>query len=234
MGDPFETSDVALAEASAAGNGEYVVVAGDNLEAIAARYGHFWETLWSDPANSALKERRKDRNVLLPGDRLHIAPLRPKAVKCVTGRRFVFRRRGVPSKIAFRAATRNGRVFPNKRFQLIVGESVHEGRTDADGRVDVYVTADAETAKLSVWLEEDDFPEVATWTLRVSDLRPHDTVAGVQQRLNRIGYRCGREDSVVDEATRRAVAAFRSDHGLPAGETIDADLSEQLRTAAGF
>jgi hypothetical protein len=39
---------------------------------------------WDDLGNAALKSTRKDPNILLPGDRLHVPPRRPGDVSCAT------------------------------------------------------------------------------------------------------------------------------------------------------
>ena len=47
---------------------EHIVEQGDCFSSIAKEYGFLEETLWNHPANAALKEKRTNPNVLLPGD----------------------------------------------------------------------------------------------------------------------------------------------------------------------
>src|SRR3990170_3615968 len=75
---------------------------GESVESIAYAHGLFWETVWDDPGNAALREARAEPNVLAAGDVLVVPDLRPKEEQAATGRRHVFRRRGVPSVLRVR------------------------------------------------------------------------------------------------------------------------------------
>lgn len=86
------------------GDGEYEVQQGDCVESIAARYGHLWKTIWDHPKNAAVKSERRDPNVLLPGDRLHIPPLRIRELSKGSDSRHSFTRLGVPSKLVLKLA----------------------------------------------------------------------------------------------------------------------------------
>jgi hypothetical protein len=84
------------------GEGDYIVEQGDCFLSIAQRSGHFWETIWKDPANSKLRSERKDPTILLEGDRLTIPPLAVGQTACQTEKRHQFTRRGTPAKLKLR------------------------------------------------------------------------------------------------------------------------------------
>jgi hypothetical protein len=122
-----------------AGEGEYVIRDGDGIGSIAAATGHFRETLWNDSANGALREARGAPEVLLPGDRVTIPPLRPKTVAMVTGKRHICRRRGVPSRFQLRLLT-GGQPRAGVAYTLTIDDALTlSGQSDVDGWIRVWV-----------------------------------------------------------------------------------------------
>jgi hypothetical protein len=81
------------------GESEYEVSQGECIASLARDSGHFWRTIWNDAANSELRRIRKNPNILLPGDRVHIPPIRSKAEQRDTGKRHSFVRLGEPAFI---------------------------------------------------------------------------------------------------------------------------------------
>ena len=53
---------------------DYTVQSSDCMSSIAYENGFFWKTLWNLPDNTALKAQRKNPNVLMTGDIVHIPP----------------------------------------------------------------------------------------------------------------------------------------------------------------
>ena len=66
---------------------DYVAKAGDCLTSIAFEHGFDWKTLWNHPNNAKLRDARKDPNVLLAGDVVHIPERNPKQLTLATGQR---------------------------------------------------------------------------------------------------------------------------------------------------
>lgn len=202
------------------GQGEHQVAAGECVASIADANGHFWQTLWNHPANAELASVRKDPNVLLPGDRLTIPPIRPKDVPCATGKRHTFRRRGVPEKIKFVLSVSDGRILADKRYRLLLGSEVHAGRTAADGLIDHWVPTGVTVGFLSVWPEEDDLPKELSWNLQIGYLDPITTRRGVASRLRNLGFDAP-ADGASEERARAALLAFQAAQGLAASGVVD-------------
>ncbi|MDX2132072.1 MAG: LysM peptidoglycan-binding domain-containing protein [Planctomycetota bacterium] len=83
-------------ERAPVGDGEFVFREGDTLESVAWCHGHIWETIWDDDANEAVREARLDKGNIIPGDRLHIPPIRPRDESAPVEQRTRFRRKGEP------------------------------------------------------------------------------------------------------------------------------------------
>ncbi|WAS99281.1 peptidoglycan-binding domain-containing protein [Nannocystis punicea] len=198
-----------------------VVAQGESLPQIAAEHGLSPEAVWSAPENRELAALRRNYNVLAPGDVLVIPDKRGKSYDVAVDRRHVFRRNGVPAQLRLQLydgeAPRAG-----LEYELVCGEQVFHGTTDADGVLTHWVATGLRRALLRVTGS----PEVE---IRIGHLDPIDTLSGAQKRLANLGYGCplsGRYDAATAEALRR----FQRRHGLDDSGTLDpATLAELER-----
>src|SRR5260221_607385 len=110
-----------------AGEGDYVVKEGDCLASLAYARGLYWRSVWSHPRNAALKKARKNPNVLLPGDRVHLPELEPKDYEGSTDKRHKFVRKGVPEMLRFVLRDEFGKARANVRYRLVVDGTPFEG-----------------------------------------------------------------------------------------------------------
>jgi len=203
------------------GEGDWIVNEGDSIALIAYQSGLFSDTIWNDPANAALKEAREDPEVLLPGDKVTVMAIRPKEVRCATGKRHVFRRKGVPVKVTVMVEDEDGEPFADKPYELAVGERTYAGKTDAQGRIEQPVAPDSKEGTLQVWLDEPGYLSPVEYTVHLGKLYPIGGVAGVQQRLRNLGLYDGAADGAPSPETEAAVRAFQARHGLAETGTID-------------
>ena len=114
------------------GQGDYVVKKGDCLTSISEAAGHFWETVWNDPANEELKTEREDPNVLMPGDKLTIPDLRKKEESKPPEKRHRYRRKGVPAKLNLQFLD-HGEPRADQDYLADIDGHIEKGKTDPDG-----------------------------------------------------------------------------------------------------
>lgn len=223
------------ADNSPVGTGNWTVEPGDSMASIADETGHFWQTIWDDAANSKLKEIRENPETLLTGDKVTIPPLRPKEEIRETDLIHTFKRRGVPVKVAFTVKEQgaDGKIFANKNYVLRVGKRRYDGKTDADGRLEQWVSPSAKSGKLTVDLDEDGYPETFTWTLDVGQVPPLHSTYGVQWRLKNLGYDCGDLDGEYGGRTRSAITSFQQAYGLAETGDEDQALRDKLEEVHG-
>jgi hypothetical protein len=200
------------------GGGQYVVGEAECINSIACKYGFFWKTLWNHPENASLRAARKDHNILLPGDRVHIPQLVLREEDCATDQRHRFKVKGVPSKIKIQLLDHNNpEPYANQAYHLVVDGKLQTGTVDAEGFVEIGIDPRARSASLTVGKE--------TFNLTISGLDPINSIRGALQRLHSLSfYLEGDLKDEWDELSLEALKHFQSEHVLesddesPSGE----------------
>jgi hypothetical protein len=211
-----------------AGQGDYVVQQGDSIVSIACAAGLLPDTVWNDAANAALKEARKNGELLLPGDRLTVTPIRPKQLDRAAGQRHVFRRKNVPATVTLFLLDDEGAPFAGKKYEVSIEEKVHSGTTGEDGKIEVPIEPSSRDGELKVWVDEPGLPSPWTCELRLGELYPIDHTIGVQQRLSNLGLYAGDLDGETGPATKAAISAFQAEQKLTASGEIDQATRDKL------
>jgi hypothetical protein len=218
----------AVAESPGSGVSHRVEL-GDCMSSVAARYGFFADSLWNLPANAALRGRRADPNILDPGDVVEVPALRSRLEPAELGTRVVVRLRGVPLVLRVRLLDVYWEPLAHAPYLLEISTAdgtpvpSRRGRTGADGFLVEPIPPSATTGTVVVGVP----PEQFEIDLEFGFVNPADGTDGVQARLNNLGFVCGREDGVLDEATHEALRLFQRSRGLretgePDGETQSA------------
>ena len=198
-----------------------VVSAGDSIPSIAREHGHFWRTVWEHSDNAALRAKRKNPNILFPGDEVVVPAIVIKEVARPTEKRHRFVLRGEPVK--FRLQLKDGdEPRAGEPYVLDVDGKLFQGTTDGDGWLEHWVPATAKSGRLQLQNGKETYP------VNIGHLDPIDEVPGVQQRLNNLGYNAGPEDGSMTDTTRAALSAFQTRNGLSTSGEIDEATRSKL------
>jgi len=227
----------------------HIVKPGECVASLAAKCGTTLQSIWEDPANAALKERRASPYVLAPGDAIELPePNHPERSVEPAGQHRLEARVGT---VRLRLALideqwGNDRVVPTRErtehgyrtregdpvsvadvaplarvaFRLEVGGQHIEGTTDGDGVLDEPVDARATAALLVI---EPDTPRERRMALHIGYLDPIDEHGGAVQRLRNLGFGGAAEGPELDDA----IAAFQQKQGLE----VTGELDEATRNA---
>jgi N-acetylmuramoyl-L-alanine amidase len=194
---------------------------GDCLSSIAVQYGISWQTIWDFGANADLKRKRKDPNVLYPGDVIVVPDKDEKVVQGSTGKRHVFKTTQKPTHIKIRL-TIDDKPRAGLPYELLVDGATLKGSTDGDG----YLTADIPHAAATGKLVVGDQEPRETYDLAFGTLDPIDTDEGVKERLQSLGL-----DSEGDLAG--AIQTFQAAHKMQVTGTVDDAFRDKLKEIFG-
>jgi LysM repeat protein len=201
----------------------HVVTQGECLSSISAQYGLNWQTVWNHGENAELKAKRKNPNVLYPGDVLHVPDKELKYVSRPTGQahRFVVSTQQTRVKIRL---TVNDKPRTKVSFTLYADDEVlAQGTTDGDG----FLSADIPSAIRDGRLEITEADVVDSYLLKFGNIDPIDTESGASQRLHNLGYRA------LDDIGA-GVRSFQARMKLPVTGDIDAATRSALEDKYGL
>ncbi|HCC57944.1 MAG TPA: hypothetical protein DEQ47_11930 [Solibacterales bacterium] len=197
---------------------------GDSIPSIAKDNGFFWETIWNHPKNAALKAKRKDPNVLFEGDEVFVPELEIREESRGTNACHKFKLKGQKVKFKLQLLMM-GEPRAGEAYTLVVDGVPLTGTTGGDGRIEQVIPANAKSGKLLLRGGKEEYP------VRFGHLDPIDEIAGVQQRLNNLGFNSGAEDGQMNDTLKAALTAFQNKSGLdPTGE-LDGATKAKLQEA---
>jgi hypothetical protein len=198
----------------------HTVAQGDCISSIAKQYGVPWDAVWNHPDNAALKEKRKDPNVLYPGDTVTVPDRNIDFEACATDQRHQFVMKAEKAKLRLRILQAD-KPRAGEAYRLeIDGFAAASGKIDANGYVTQPLPPGASSGKLYVGsgLTQD------VYKLSFGVLDPIDTREGVSGRLVNLGY--GADN--IEEALK----AFQEKEKLPI--TGEADDATRARLVSRF
>lgn len=189
----------------------HTISAGEGVSSIATAHGLAARTVWDHPKNRPLR-RRKDMNVLLPGDRLWIPDREQKQVNCAIDKRHVFRLRGVPVKFRLQVFYMEKHVA-DAPYLLVVDGDKRRGVTDGQGLIDEFVPPRSQVALVRVDLPDGNPPLLYKFLL--GHLNPSDSPSGIVQRLTNLGLVRPLPGQSLPMAVFDALRRLQRDFSLP-------------------
>lgn len=214
----------------------HLVQQGEHLIGIAALYGfRDFRTIWEDPSNSELKEKRGNPNVLQPGDVVVIPDKKPKSFDRPAGQSHKFRVKVQDLTLRLRILDFDGEPLAKTACRIDVDGDSLEVESDEDGKVERTIPSTAKLALLT--FRDPSVPFDTTVPIRIGHLDPVETSSGQRARLTNLGYLPPREDSdsegADDEAFRIAVEEFQCDVEIPVSGELDPTTQAKLKEIHG-
>jgi hypothetical protein len=199
----------------------YVVKQGDYLAKLAFLHGFDAEAVWNDAKNEDLRTRRRDPDVLFPGDIIYI-PVRTPSTQDVTARSSNDYEAEIPmTEVSLVFEGSDGKAIASEPCEVrgLVGASdapPQKMATDGSGtlKLEVPVT----TRELEVA-----FPaHNVIFHVGIGDLDPDDELPGVRKRLRNLGFlSLDPNYADDDDMLPGALSAFQGQHGLPQTGQLD-------------
>lgn len=199
---------------------DYSVKPGDCITSIAFEHGFFWQTIWNDGANADLKSKRKDPNVLMEGDVVHIPDLRVRKASGATEKTHKFKLKGVPAKFKLRLML-DDQPRKGEPYRLNIDGQWLAGKTDQNGFLSHPLPPNAQSGTLIVG--QGDAQDI--YHLQFGGIDPLDTDDGLRGRLLNLGY--GAED------LPGALRAFQQKEGLQVTGQVDDATRTKLKERSG-
>jgi N-acetylmuramoyl-L-alanine amidase len=209
--------------------GSHVVEQGECLSSIAAAHGFDWKALWDHPNNADLKQKRKDPNILFPGDVVFVPEKKIKQEELPVGARHKFVLKGGSDVLRIKLLDGLDQPQAHLEYELVLDGNSRMGHTNEDGELSEVIPRTVRSAKLI--LPGPDGPQEIS--VRIGTLDPADTISGAQARLTNLGFDSGAPDGIEGPKTEAAVRAFQDAFGLEPTGQLDDETMAKLKERYG-
>jgi hypothetical protein len=183
----------------------YVIKQGDFLARLAYRFGFDADTVWNDPKNAPLRQLRPNPNILWPTDILYIPdpPANPVTHDLVTGGSNTFTADVPTIDVTVKFADQS---LASQAYSVRELPDLPSATSGADGTVSFPAPLTLGTATI-VFTEPG-----ATFVYQLGNLDPIETLSGVFQRLQHLGFidASARVGLATVESVRWALLAFKA------------------------
>lgn len=218
----------------------YVVRSGDYLSSIARNFGTTPDAIWSDPANADLKKKRRNPEILAPGDVLFLRRVKPKWLSVTVGSTNSFTGKVPTAQVQVVLRDSAGTPLANKNVTTSPKLGDDPLSTDGSGLLTLVVPLTLRTISVVV---ADSGPR---FDIRVGGLDPHDTPSGLLSRLRQLGH-VAHEDHAIGRrswlmpharavgqlALARGIESFQRANDREVTGEPSADLHDAVRQAHG-
>jgi len=184
----------------------YIIRQGDYLAKLAYKFSFDAEAVWNDPKNAELQKLRPNPNILLAGDILYIpdpAPVQAgtKSLTSGTTNSFASNCPTVPVTICFLDASLASHPYTVNELPQLTGLTTG---TDGTASFEVPVTMQAVTLVFT--------SGGTTFNCQTGNLDPINTLSGICQRLQHLGYLSSTLDptSVDPDSVRAGLLALKA------------------------
>lgn len=200
---------------------EHLVKPSECFASIAKQYGFADpDTLYHHPANVNIRALRANKHLLEANDIVYIPAVQERTVSLMAGKQTVLVLKGKVCLFNLEIAEFDGKPLANTAYLLEVAKHKYTGTTDTSGKMTQVIDSGATTGKLWVYLDENKHNSLF-WTLQFGMLTPCQSMAGIQARLNNLGYYCANEKGKMDSSTQDAITQFKLQNNLPPSPEID-------------
>jgi hypothetical protein len=209
----------------------HVVRPGECLSSIAKQHGfRDYRIVYDHPDNASLKAKRRNPNILHPGDEVVIPDKELKEVPVATTALHRFVVKSHAKVLRLRLLAHGHEPVADQPFELEVDHRVIRGRTDGQGGVEQPLPIGVREGLLRV--------AGRTLRLRLGALNPlRDTadegVTGAQARLHNLGFDAGASDGIAGVRTRAALGILQAEERLPITAQLDAATVSALERRYG-
>jgi N-acetylmuramoyl-L-alanine amidase len=220
----------------------HTVKQGEHLSGIAAKYGFAdYRTIWDYGENAQLKQKRKNPNVLLPGDRLAIPDREEKEESGATEQRHKFQVKRPPLHLRLKMEKGYGGPVNETKCDLLVEFDLFKLTSDGSGRIEHTIPRNAVDAHLTVkdtlTVKGKTVPVDIRVPIKIGFLDPIEEPTGQKARLANLGYYRAAEgegdDIINEEEFVSAVEEFQCEQRLPVNGKCDGATQAKLKEVHG-
>jgi putative peptidoglycan binding protein len=216
---------------------DYTIKQGDYLAKVAKEHGFAdWKPIWDHASNKALRDKRKDPNILLPGDQLHIPDreIKEHAASTEAKHRYVVKRPRL--QLVLRLDEMFKSPMAGASYQLLLGDEIQAKTTDGGGKLAHDLTPGISEARLIVKDVPAPGQDIAI-PIKIGHLDPVEERSGQAQRLNNLAYFAGPYPDNDEKENERiyvsAVQEFQCDQQLKVDGVCGPQTQAKLVDAHG-